>query len=228
MEIPSEPASTPLLDRTSRRWTAILLSMVTPGLGHLVIGYPRRMVAWCSSLFLVIACAVVGAMQGAPITMAICYAIARAMRLGAAIDTVRLVRPPHLPRPRAVALILIGFVAFVEIMGGRVRSRLIEAFKLPSGSMYPTLEIGDHIFATKLDRKFGRGEVVVFHFPLDPKTDYLKRIVAVEGDRFEIRGGTLIVNDQPVPRAPSSRSCRRLGLAIRAALDRRNDTVIDA
>lgn len=146
-------------------------------------------------------------MAGAPITFAICYMITGAMRVGAAVDTYRLVRPPILPRPNAMMLIIVGFVAFMEIMAGHVRSKLIESFKIPSGSMYPTLEIGDHMFATKLDRKFGRGEVVVFHYPLDPEIDYLKRIVAVGGDRVEIRDGVLIVNDQPVPRTRSSRSC---------------------
>jgi signal peptidase I len=78
-----------------------------------------------------------------------------------------------------------------------LRSFVVEAFKIPSGSMIPTLEIGDHIFVNKFIydfRKPHRGDVIVFKYPPDPSQDYIKRVVGVEGDRVEVRDGRVWVN----------------------------------
>jgi signal peptidase I len=98
---------------------------------------------------------------------------------------------------------------------------VVEAFKIPSGSMLPTLQIGDHIFVSKfaygpklpfLDRRIlddlppKRGDVIVFEYP-DPdvnaeRQDYIKRVVAVPGDTLEVDAGHPIINGWRVP------SCR--------------------
>jgi signal peptidase I len=95
-----------------------------------------------------------------------------------------------------------------------LRAFVIEAFKIPSSSMYPTLEIGDHIFVNKFIyglripwtstkflelRKPKRGEVIVFMQPCEPDRDYIKRVVATAGDTVEVRCGILYVNDVAVP-----------------------------
>lgn len=94
-----------------------------------------------------------------------------------------------------------------------LRSFLVEPFKIPSGSMMPTLLVGDFILVNKytyglrvpvLNNVFfemnhpQRGEVVVFHFPKDPSLDYIKRVVGLPGDRIAYRDKQLFVNDQPV------------------------------
>ena len=97
-----------------------------------------------------------------------------------------------------------------------LRAFVVEAFKIPSGSMIPTLQVGDHIFVNKFiygvripwtNIKFGmgyrkpkRGEVIVFIFPKEPDKDFIKRIVAVEGDTVEIHDNQVIVNGNAVPR----------------------------
>ena len=98
-----------------------------------------------------------------------------------------------------------------------LRAFVIEAFKIPSGSMIPTLMVGDHIFVNKFS--YGpaipfshsrlwngmppsRGDVIVFAFPEHPEQDFIKRVVAIEGDKLEARGGHPIVNGWEVP------SCR--------------------
>jgi signal peptidase I len=106
-----------------------------------------------------------------------------------------------------------------------IRTFLIQAYKIPSGSMEPTLLIGDHILVNKLiyglrvpDSIFGlhppglpyghylfrieavhRGDVVVFVFPPDPTKDFIKRVIGVAGDTVEVRGGILYLNGQKVP-----------------------------
>lgn len=101
-----------------------------------------------------------------------------------------------------------------------LRSFLVEPFRIPSGSMMPTLLVGDFILVNKfayglrlpvLDTKFvdignpERGDVVVFRFPKDPSTDYIKRLVGIPGDRIEYRNKTLVVNGQPIPQVPNGR-----------------------
>jgi signal peptidase I len=98
-----------------------------------------------------------------------------------------------------------------------LRSFLVEPFKIPSGSMIPTLLIGDFILVNKF--AYGirlpvinlkvvdigspqRGDVMVFRYPADPSLDYIKRVVGLPGDRIEYRDKQLLLNGKPVPRRP--------------------------
>jgi signal peptidase I len=97
-----------------------------------------------------------------------------------------------------------------------LRSFLVEPFKIPSGSMLPTLQIGDFILVNKyqygvrlpvINKKIvelgtpQRGDVMVFRFPQDQRLDYIKRVIGVPGDVIEYREGKrLSINGQPVAR----------------------------
>lgn len=95
-----------------------------------------------------------------------------------------------------------------------LRSFLVEPFKIPSGSMLPTLLVGDFIAVNKfaygirlpvINRKVveigapQRGEVVVFRYPPDPSLDYIKRVVGLPGDKVAYQNKRLTINGQPVP-----------------------------
>lgn len=99
-----------------------------------------------------------------------------------------------------------------------LRSFLVEPFRIPSGSMMPTLLVGDFILVNKftyglrwpvLNRKFvqigdpERGDVAVFRFPREPAVDYIKRIVGVPGDELQYRDKTLYVNGEPASQTPA-------------------------
>ena len=78
-----------------------------------------------------------------------------------------------------------------------IRTYVIQAFKIPSGSMLPTLQIGDKLFVNKYLYRFKspkRGDIVVFKYPVDPKKDFIKRLVGLAGDEVEIREGKIYVN----------------------------------
>jgi signal peptidase I len=98
-----------------------------------------------------------------------------------------------------------------------LRSFLVEPFRIPSGSMMPTLLVGDFILVNKfayglrwpvLNSKFlelgdpERGDVVVFRFPQDPSIDYIKRVVGVPGDEIFYRDKTLYINGEAVEKTP--------------------------
>lgn len=79
-----------------------------------------------------------------------------------------------------------------------IRTFVIQAFKIPSGSMIPTLLVGDKLFVNKYVYRFEspkHGDIIVFKYPDDPKKDFIKRLVAVGGEIVEIRNGKIIVND---------------------------------
>jgi len=99
-----------------------------------------------------------------------------------------------------------------------LRSFLIEPFRIPSGSMMPTLLVGDFILVNKY--KYGirlpvlnkkvyelgepeRGDVVVFRYPKDPSTDYIKRIVGLPGDRVGYYNKIVYINGEPVGQVPA-------------------------
>ncbi len=94
-----------------------------------------------------------------------------------------------------------------------IRAYFIQAFKIPSGSMIPTLVVGDHIlvnkfiYGTKIPfsdkrilelKKPSRGDIIVFKYPEDPERDFIKRVIAVEGDVIELKDKVVHVNGEPV------------------------------
>ena len=79
-----------------------------------------------------------------------------------------------------------------------IRTFVIQAFKIPSGSMRPTLSEGDKLFANKYLYRFEppkRGDIIVFKYPVDRKKDFIKRLAGFPGDVVEIRDGKIYVND---------------------------------
>jgi len=94
-----------------------------------------------------------------------------------------------------------------------IRTFVVQAFKIPSGSMLPTLLIGDHLLVNKfiygirmpftgklvipIDQP-ERGDVVVFRFPKDRSVDYIKRVIGTPGDTVEIREKKVYINGEPI------------------------------
>jgi len=92
-----------------------------------------------------------------------------------------------------------------------LRASVVEAFKIPSGSMIPTLRIGDHILVSKLSYGFRlpfvtkfiyqfaepqHGDIVVFTRPDEPETNIIKRVIGIPGDLIEVRQTKLFINNQ--------------------------------
>jgi signal peptidase I len=92
-----------------------------------------------------------------------------------------------------------------------IRTYVVQAFKIPSGSMLPTLQVGDHILVNKfiygtelpmLGRVLPitspqRGDVIVFIYPVDPSKDFIKRVIAVAGDEVQVRRKHVYINGMP-------------------------------
>lgn len=81
-----------------------------------------------------------------------------------------------------------------------IRQFVLQAFKIPSGSMIPTLQIGDHLLVNKLLYRFRdplRGEIVVFKFPRDREQDFIKRVVGLPGEEVALEDGVLLIDGEP-------------------------------
>ena len=112
----------------------------------------------------------------------------------------------------------VGYAILIALV---IRSFLYEPFRIPSGSMIPSLLVGDYLFVAKysygyskysfpfspdvisgriLDGAPKRGDVAVFRQPPHPETDFIKRIIGLPGDHIQMKGGILYINDVPVIR----------------------------
>jgi len=83
-----------------------------------------------------------------------------------------------------------------------IRAFVAQAYNIPSGSMKPTLLVGDFILVNKLVYRFSepqRGDIVVFKYPIEPKIDFIKRIVALPGEEVEVRNNQVFINGKPLP-----------------------------
>lgn len=82
-----------------------------------------------------------------------------------------------------------------------IRTFVVQAFKIPTGSMRPTLVEGDRILVNKFIYNFRepkRGDIIVFKYPGDEKKDFIKRLIATEGESLEIKNGDVYINDERV------------------------------
>ena len=113
-------------------------------------------------------------------------------------------------------------LAWLALLALTIRSCAFEPYNIPSSSMVPTLLIGDYLFISKYDYGYSkhsfpfsiplipkgrlfnnapeRGDIVVFKVPTDKRTDYIKRVIGVPGDKIRMLGGRLYINNVIVPR----------------------------
>ena len=112
-------------------------------------------------------------------------------------------------------------IVYAVLLAVLIRSLIIEPFRIPSGSMYPTLEVGDYLFVTKYTYGYSkhsfpfslvpikgrifahapeRGDIVVFKYPKDNRTDFIKRVIGLPGDTIQVSRGKLYINDKLIDR----------------------------
>ncbi len=138
---------------------------------------------------------------------------------------------PALRRRKSIVREYAEAIVVAMLLAFAIRVFVVQAFKIPSGSMIPTLQIGDHILVSKFsyglqwpaDCQFKvsfppatcytsktliefsepeRGDVIVFRYPEDEEKDFIKRIIGLPGDRIEIRNKVVYVNDQVLDDSP--------------------------
>src|SRR5262245_17501082 len=114
-------------------------------------------------------------------------------------------------------------IFYALLIAGGIRTAAAQPFNIPSGSMEGTLLVGDYLFVSKPAYGYSRyslpwgyllplppgrifpsfpdrGDVIVFKTPADNRTDFIKRLIGLPGDRIQMREGELYINDQRVPK----------------------------
>jgi signal peptidase I len=183
-----------------RQLVGVIGTALAPGFGQALVERHRRAAFWLACFALSVL-ATWWTVWAVPLLFVVYLAC-----IGDAFLVLRAERA----RPRAdwlAAFIAVG--AFIALLI-TARMFLLEAFKAPASSMYPTLWIGDHFYADKLGprlRGVARGEVIVFTHPCMPDREYVKRVIAMPGETVEIRCDVVYVDGKPVANQLVSADC---------------------
>lgn len=195
-------------------WLAVVLSWIMAGLGHIYCG---RFVKGLIFTFLVCIFIPVffGALSVGPSSVRIMVVIL-SFTISVVIWLIAVIDSWHTAKHTSasytlkdynrwyvyILLVLMGTGGSTQI-AFNIRTTLLEAFRVPAASVYPTIIPNDRILANKLAYKNNdpeRGDLIVFLNPEDRRQNYIKRVVAVAGDTVEIKDGQLYINDKQLQR----------------------------
>ena len=206
-EVPSDPTST--VHFRPSAMMALVLNLLAMPLGHVYVGALRRgCYLWIARLALgMIAVALVLLIPGRPGLIGGGIILLAAF-VGPLIDCVRLAlsdrwRERSKPRPgwHAYAIVLVLALVASTAWTALLRGGMIQAFRIPSLSMAPTLVVGDFFFVNKTPRaraRLRRCDIVVFQYPLQPDKDFVMRIVGLPNEVIEIKAKQVFVNGAPL------------------------------
>ncbi|HUT31143.1 MAG TPA: signal peptidase I [Sedimentisphaerales bacterium] len=203
-----------------RPWLAVVLSLIMPGLGHIYCGRIVRGLV-LAFLFGILVPMVIGALFVSPssvhmaviIVLSFAYMVVWVVAIidswHTASHTAADYRPKDYNRWYVYVILLVMSMAGSTQVSLNVRSSLLEAFRIPSPSMYPTIGPNDRLLANKIaysssDPK--RGDVVIFICPENRRWNHIKRVVAVAGDTVEMKDNDLYINGEKLERTSLGRT----------------------
>ena len=202
-----------------RPGVAMSLSMLCCGLGQIYCGDAGRGLILFSSCLLLGPTVVATATRASSTLMLTLFLASLFSVIGISVWSIgdarrracalrgRAFVPRDYNRPAVYVLMAMTGLPYALGLALFVRANVIEAFKIPTASMSPTLVPGDRILVTKIgleDRTLQRGDVVVFRNPEDRRQRYVKRVIGLPGETVEIRDGRVLIDGRPLPVEPAS------------------------
>jgi signal peptidase I len=200
MQNESSPGATP-----RNPWVALVLSVLVPGLGQLYNGQARKGIFFFSAILFLIAVTALTSLELYFWGFCLILGGMAAFRLYVIVDAIFVARrsrdfvPRGYNKPILYFVIALVVIAAVNIVDFRALLG-VSAFRVPSESSKPALEVGDFIMAQlDPDRRMEpqRGEIWVFLYPGDHRTHYIKRVVAFPYESVELHDGRLYINGEP-------------------------------
>jgi len=189
-------------------WIAGLLSLLEPGLGQVYNGQALKGILILALPLLIIPGMILCIIAKNIVFFLCIFALSTlayyVTTVADAILTARKLSSEYQLKPYNRIIIYIGIVVLVFIvntmLSESVKNNYIKAYKIPAGSMEPTLLTGDRVLVDRRPSALNpkRGDIIIFEYPADAGKDFVKRVVAAGGDIVEIRDKELFVNGEPV------------------------------
>jgi signal peptidase I len=178
-------------------WLAVFLSRILPGLGHM---YIRK---WGWGVVFIVCLIIVSIIEESHLSFLICGAIFSAFVCYHAYIS----SPVHREASKNLIMIIAIVIFAIELVRGYlpvfVRENVVQAFRIPTKAMEPTLRVGDGILVKKFAKYVPkRGDLVVFICPQDRSRVFIKRLVAIGGETVEIRGDGVYINGNRLKDSP--------------------------
>ncbi len=177
--------------RSVKRLVGAAASVFAVGLGQALAGRRRAAIIWALARLVTAALAIVSVWFGV---------VSLTIALAGAIDAYQCLTKAE--RIELFDPIALGIVPFTIVTVLATHAYVVDDYQIPTSSMYPTLWVEDRVYVDKLSPRWHPlepGEIAAFVDPCDHDIDYVKRVIAVAGDRVELRCSKLYVNDRLVP-----------------------------
>ena len=195
------------LVKTRKPIIAFLLSFITPGLGQIYNGqFKRGIILYLIELLLVVALIFSGLFlkffYGAIISLVIILGFTIFIWLNALFDAIKLKEVRLKPYNKwyiYLVIVLINSFVIQPVISSVIKNNRVKAYKIPASSMEPTLLVGDYLIVDRgcyKSQKPKRGDIIAFEFPKDPSKDFIKRVIATEGEKVKIVHNKIYIDDQ--------------------------------
>ena len=195
-------------EKPRKLWVAGVFTFLTIGLGHIYSGRAKKGIALFFGQYVALIVGMISLfIYPSLFVLSACVLFGFAYFIYSLIDAIQISKKLkasyQLKRYNRwyiyLAVLIIGSFVIQPIASNSIKSYIVQAYKIPAGSLKPTLLAGDQILAkTGLSVKTGvqKGDIVIFPYPEDPSKDFIKRIVAVGGETIEIKEKKVYINDK--------------------------------
>jgi signal peptidase I len=183
---------------------ALILSLVTPGLGQIYNGQFKKGISYLIGFFLVyllfsfLLFTYYGLIFYLIVVIGVyLFILIEAVRSAIKFKSIEL--KSYNKWYIYLIIFLLSNVAVVPLLRWTVKNNIAQAYKMPASSMAPTLLVGDHLIADMRiykNEKPQRGDIIIFEFPKDPSKDFIKRVIGMEGEKVEIVNNKIYINDK--------------------------------
>ncbi len=195
------------MNKPRKSWVSAILTILVVGLGHIYSGNAQRgiflyfipqsiLMAVCVGLLLVLPNKI-----GLVLTLLLfvgfyIFCILDAIRIPSRNKSTYTLKKYNRWYVYLICWILSAFL-IQPLLSFAIKGHFIQAYKIPSGAMIPTLQIGDQILTKKkflLGDSINRGDIVTFPYPEDPSKIFIKRVIGIGGEKLEIKGKHVFIN----------------------------------
>lgn len=199
------------MNKPRKVWVSGILTLLIVGLGHIYAGNAKKGIFLYFIPQSILAAICMGLLVKFPnkIGLVLTLLLLVGFYIFCIADAVRVSKPKiisyNLKKYNRWYVYLLCWILsvfiFQPLLGSAIKNHIVQAYKIPSGAMLPTLQIGDHILTKKkylIGDSIHRGDIVTFPFPKDPSKVFIKRVIGLGGEKFEMKEKQVFINNMPL------------------------------